>query len=146
MDFRAFPRLSQSTSSPDHENYRQCALVIAGSSFLSMTPIIPCYLRTYRKEWLLSQEELASLVPGCNRNRISYVERGKLLPRAAELLAYMLIFDCPPQDVFPELAAEVEDGVMRAAAELDRKLAGDNSPSAARKIELLEGLSARAAD
>jgi DNA-binding XRE family transcriptional regulator len=111
-----------------------------------MTPIIPCYLRTYRKEWQLTQDELASLVPGCNRNRVSNIERGKIPPRATELLAYVLIFDCAPQEIFPQLAEGVEDGVMRAAAEFDRKLAKDKSPAAARKVGLLEGLSARASD
>jgi transcriptional regulator with XRE-family HTH domain len=111
-----------------------------------MTPIIPCYLRTYRKEWQLTQEELSSLIPGCNRNRVSKVELGKTRPRAAELLAYMLIFDCAPHEIFPELTGEVEDGVMRAAAEFDRKLAAGKSPPPARKIALLEGLSARATD
>jgi DNA-binding XRE family transcriptional regulator len=111
-----------------------------------MTPIIPCYLRTYRKEWQLTQDELASLVPGCNRNRVSNVERGKVLPRATELLAYMLIFDCAPQEIFPELAEAVEDGVMRAAAEFDRKLTAAKSSPPAGKIALLRGLSARASD
>jgi hypothetical protein len=58
----------------------------------------------------------------------------------------MLIFDCAPQEIFPEMVETTEDGVMRAAAEFDRKLDSGKSPSAARKLALLEGLSARASD
>src|SRR5258706_14259963 len=104
---------------------------------------VPCYLRTLRKKWGLTQKELASLVPRCRRNRVSDVERGKISPRASELLAYALIFGLPPQAIFRKYAEDIEDTVLRGAAELDRRLANDDSPSAARKIDFLEQLSNR---
>jgi len=104
---------------------------------------VPCYLRTLRKKWGLTQKELASLVPHCRRNRVSDVERGKILPRASELLAYALIFGFPSQAIFRKYAEDIEDAVMRVAAEFDRRLTDDDSPSAARKIDFLEQLSNR---
>jgi transcriptional regulator with XRE-family HTH domain len=112
--------------------------------FFSMPSKVPCYLRTLRKKWGLTQKELASLVPRCRRNRVSDVERGKIPPRASELLAYALIFGFPPQAIFRKYAEEIEDAVMRGAAELDRRLADDDSPPVARKIDFLEQLSNRA--
>jgi len=109
-----------------------------------MSSKIPCYLRTLRREWGLTQKELAMLVPRTRRSRVSDVERGRRPPKSSELLAYALIFGRTPQGIFRRFAEELEDAVMRGAAKLDRSLADDVSRGAARKIELLKKLSSRA--
>jgi len=104
---------------------------------------VSCYLRTLRREWNLTQEELALLVPRCQRERVSDVERELESPNARELLAYALIFGTTPGAIFRHYIEEIEEAVMRGAAELDRRLAEDDSRSAAKKIEFLNQLSAR---
>jgi transcriptional regulator with XRE-family HTH domain len=110
--------------------------------FLFTMSKVPCYLRTRRKEWSLTQRELASFT-GSHRGRISKVELGKRPPSALEILAYSFMFDCKPQDVFPAHAEEVEDAVMAAAYRLSERVEDDESPKARRKNELIQGMLAR---
>jgi DNA-binding XRE family transcriptional regulator len=77
---------------------------------------VPCYLRTLRREWGLTQKELATLVPGVKRVRVSKVERGKRVPKSTELLAYALIFDRRPEAIFPTLSQDIEAAVRRNAS------------------------------
>lgn len=99
-----------------------------------------CYLRTLRREWNLSQKELAGLVPGCCRGRISDVEREKIPPKASELLAYAFIFNRTPESIFPGYTEEIEDAVMGRAYRLTQRLEDDDSPKARRKNELLQDM------
>ena len=110
-----------------------------------MSSKVACYLRTLRREWGLSQEELASLIPRCRRHRVSRVERGLTAPNAAELLAYTLLFAAAPQKIFPDYVDGIQDAIMRGAGRLDLRLVNDESPSAARKREFLQQLSDRIA-
>jgi transcriptional regulator with XRE-family HTH domain len=107
---------------------------------------VPCYLRTLRKQWELTQQELALLVGRGDRNRVSLLENGKVPPSSSELFSYALIFGVPPQDIFPRFADQVQDAVLLSAAELDKRLG--NSPAGSvsleRKIELLRQLVVRA--
>ena len=105
----------------------------------------PCYLAPLRKEWDLSQEELAALLPRGRRNRISDVESGKADPNAEEILAYSLIFGFSPHRIFPKYVEKIEDSVMQAAHALYERLEGDMSPEAAMKRRLLERLPKNAA-
>ena len=100
----------------------------------------PCYLAPLRKEWDLSQEELAALLPRGSRNRVSDVESGKTEPNAEEILAYGLIFGLSPHRIFPEYVEKLEDSVMQAGHALYERLAGDTSPEADMKRRLLEKL------
>lgn len=104
---------------------------------------VSCYLRTLRRKWDLTQEELALLVPRCRRSRVSEVERALATPNARELLAYALVFGTTPEAIFRQYADEIEEEVMRGAAELDRRLAEDGSPSAVKKIAFLNELGNR---
>jgi transcriptional regulator with XRE-family HTH domain len=107
-------------------------------------PKVPCYLRTVRREWGLTQNELASFIPQCQRARVSKVERGLLIPTAAELIAYALLFARTPETLFPAYAETIEDAVMRGAAALDKRLEAGNPVFANRKREFLRQLLDRA--
>ncbi len=98
---------------------------------------VPCYLRTLRREAGLTQEELANLVPGCRKARVSAVERGNAIPNATELLAYSFIFGRPPQAIFSRYVEEIEDAAMRSALRLHEQLESDASPRARQKSEFL---------
>ena len=109
-----------------------------------MSSKVPCYLRTLRREWNLSQEELAFLVGKGDRNRVSRVEWSEVPPNAGEILAYTLIFGFTGQALFPALHAEIEEKVMQRAYHLYQSLEDDESPEGKRKRELLERMLARA--
>lgn len=110
-----------------------------------MSTRFPCYLAPLRREWDLSQGELAALLPHGRRNRVSDVESGKAVPNAEEILAYSLIFGFSPHRIFPEYVEKIEDLVMQAAHTLYERLEGDTSPEAAMKRRLLEKLPKNAA-
>lgn len=109
-----------------------------------MSSKVHCYLRTLRNEWGLTQEELASLLPKGDRNRVSFVERGITPPNAEEILAYSLIFGLSGQAIFRRLSLDTDEAVMQGAYHLYERLEGNKSPKALRKRELLDRLRARA--
>lgn len=98
---------------------------------------LSCYLRTHRRAWRLTQDNLAALLPRGDRNRVSDVERSKAPPNAAEIIAYAVIFGLSPRQLFPQYFAEVEETVIRNAYALHQALSDDRSPPAARKRVLL---------
>ena len=105
---------------------------------------VSCYLRTLRREWEVTQDEVAFLMGKGDRNRVSDVERGKAPPNVREILAYALIFGFPPRNIFPAFYDELEAAVMRNAYELDQKLESKSSLKALRKRTLLSEMLARA--
>lgn len=109
-----------------------------------MSQRTPCYLRTLRREWGFTQEELARLVLRGYRERVSRVERGIAQPNAPEILAYSLIFGFSPEAIFPAFRAKVEDAVMRQALALYEQLDESDSKDAMRKKSLLRSMQARA--
>ena len=109
-----------------------------------MSKRVHCYLRTLRREWGLTQQELASLLPRGDRNRVSRVERGMDQPNAEEILSYRMIFGLTGQALFPTLHAETEETVMQGAYRLYKHLGRDRSPGALRKRELIDRMLARA--
>lgn len=103
-----------------------------------MSTRFPCYLAPLRKEWDLSQEELAALLPHCSRNRVSDVESGKAVPNAEEIVAYSFVFGHPANRIFPKYVEDIEDVVMRNAHALYERIKDDQSPEANMKRQLLE--------
>lgn len=105
---------------------------------------IPCYLRTLRREWGLTQKELAGLMPRGSRARVSSVEGAKAQPNAAEILAYSLLFGMPPAEIFPAFYESVEGALIAHAYALDERLPLDHSTRTAQKRRLLRQALARA--
>jgi transcriptional regulator with XRE-family HTH domain len=105
---------------------------------------VTCYLRANRLAWALTQNELACLVGGGGRNRVSRVEQGKAQPNGGETLAYSLVFGVRPAKLFPRFCEDVEDSVMRGAVRLEKKLSKSKSAKADRKRELIDLIGARA--
>jgi transcriptional regulator with XRE-family HTH domain len=115
-----------------------------GIFFVAMSLKVHCYLRTLRRRWNLTQEEVAALLRKCDRNRVSDVERGLIPPNAEEILAYRMIFGASAKAMFPRFHAQVEDRLMRAAYRLHKRVQGAKSPKKRRKRELTEQMLARA--
>lgn len=104
---------------------------------------VPCYLRTLRRQWGLTQEEVASLLPRGDRNRVSDVERGRALPNAEEILAYAVIFGSCGRSMFPKYYGQVEEAVMANAYELSKKFDRAKTPIARKKYDLIADMFAR---
>jgi DNA-binding XRE family transcriptional regulator len=109
-----------------------------------MSTTISCYLRTHRRRWSLSQREVALLVGGSGRNRVSLIERGIASPNALEILAYPLIFGSSVRAIFPSFHEQCEDAVMRCVYGFHKRLAEEDSASAQLRRKLIEQIFARA--
>ncbi|MBV9829702.1 MAG: helix-turn-helix transcriptional regulator [Alphaproteobacteria bacterium] len=109
-----------------------------------MSSKVFCYLRTLRRQWGLTQEEVASLLPKGDRNRVSDVERGRALPNAEEIVAYAVIFGLCAREMFPRYYFQVEEAVMIKAYALSEALQSLKSPIAEKKCDLVEEMLARA--
>ena len=105
---------------------------------------IPCYLRTHRREWGMTQKELAELMLRGGRARVSGVERNLVSPNAAEIVSYSLLFGLPPAEIFPEFYEQVEEALIVRAYALDEELSDDTSRVVDRKRALLHAALARA--
>ena len=103
-----------------------------------------CYLYTLRRAWGLTQEETARLVGAYGRNRVARVEQNVLPPNGGEILAYSLLFGRRPAQIFPTYCEDVEDGLMRAAAELEKKIRKVKTPRADRLRQIIERVGSRA--
>lgn len=105
---------------------------------------IQCYLRTLRREWGLTQEEVAFLLPKAGRNRVSRVERGVVQPNAVEILAYSLIFGLSAETIFARMSDETGEAVVRGTFRLYERLEGDSSIGASYKRKLMDQIRVRA--
>jgi|CXWL01.1.fsa_nt_gi transcriptional regulator with XRE-family HTH domain len=95
-----------------------------------------CYLRTHRRNWGLTQKELAKLVGTASSVQISRYENGKRAPKIEVALACQVIFGVPPSIMFPDAHALVEEEVMRNMYRMDQALSNTTSLAGIRKREL----------
>lgn len=100
-------------------------------------------LRHMRESAMLSQIELGRLIE-VSQARISRYESGEEYPPLSVALAYYAIFGRPPHHCFPELYSNVEDAVMRKAAELETELRVRHDRASTKKRALLERMMSRA--
>jgi DNA-binding XRE family transcriptional regulator len=102
------------------------------------------YVRRNRKHWALSQDELATLLD-ISQSAVSRCEAGTQTPEIEVALGLQVIFGRSPRALFPDLYRKIEDRVMRHATRLDRALREKVDRCSARKRELLESMTERAA-
>jgi transcriptional regulator with XRE-family HTH domain len=95
-----------------------------------------CYLRTHRRNWGLTQKDLAELVGIASPVQISRYENSKRAPKIEVALACQVIFGVPPSTMFPDAYALAEDEVMRNMCQIDQRLENTTSLSDLRKREL----------
>ena len=102
------------------------------------------YLLTHRKRSALSQEEVAFLLGAQSGAKVCRYERFLREPSLQTALALEVIFDRPVAELFPELFAEIEAGVMDRAVEMQEKeFTGKSSGLIARKRQTLESITSR---
>ena len=101
------------------------------------------YLRTHRKRWALTQDELAFLLGLSSQATISRYETRTLMPKAEVLIGAETVFDMRSRDLFPQAVGQVEEAVLSRAQVLMRSLEKRSDMPASAKIALLTELLAR---
>src|SRR5205823_2755661 len=96
------------------------------------------YLRSYRLRWGLSQGELANLLGWKRADVISRIEKKQRPPTLRLVIACFILFGAPAAELFPDISASIETGVMARVWELYEKIQGDSSMKTKIKIALLE--------
>lgn len=95
-----------------------------------------CYLRTHRRNWGLTQRELAELIGTVSSTQMSRYENSKRAPKIEVALACQVIFGVPPSTMFSDAYALAEEEVMRNMHRMDQALSNTTSLSGLRKREL----------
>jgi hypothetical protein len=109
-----------------------------------MSPILQSYLRTHRRNWCLTQREVAFLLGGQAGGQVSRYERLARTPTLEAALCCQVLFGPPPHEIFPGVFAEVERSIIERALALHRELdCGDPRPTLQRKLELLQAIAVR---
>jgi DNA-binding XRE family transcriptional regulator len=104
------------------------------------------YVRTLRRRWALTQQELAQLIGYDERCSVCRIESGMRSPTIESALALEILFGTPTRSLFPQLYSTVEEAVMRRAAAQYEAVIRLDTPSSRRKRELLELVMKRAID
>ena len=101
-------------------------------------------LRRHRKQWALTQQQVAELIGLRARSVVSSYELGHGTPNLRSALAFQLVFGVPLTALYPNLSEDIEDAVMRKALTLDEVHRGRNDGTAVRVRELLQRLLSQA--
>lgn len=101
------------------------------------------YVRSSRKRWALSQDELAELL-GISQSVVSRYETGDMPPDPHTLFGLQVIFGTSPRALFPTLYRMVEEKVMARAVRLDRHIGQRQDSAAQLKRRLLTSMVFRA--
>jgi transcriptional regulator with XRE-family HTH domain len=105
---------------------------------------LDCYLRSYRRRWGLTQDELAALLGRKTGAVISRLEQDNRQPSLEAAYALEVIFGTAPIELFPGLHARVKRNVIARARDLYDALQGDSSRATRLKLDFFEDLFARA--
>src|ERR1043166_6090470 len=103
------------------------------------------YLRAQRRRWGLTQREVAYLLGYRYPSAIWRIEREGREPTLSIAFACHILFDTPITELFPGLATEIEDAILRRAYNLYERLQGTPSRTTKAKLHLLEHMLKRAA-
>ena len=104
---------------------------------LQMTSInVPCALRTHRRTWGLSQQELADLLGIESRAHVSRLEHGKRTPGLETALACSTLFGVSPDELFPQLAVATGEKLRERISRRLRGPLDTTNISGLRKREL----------
>jgi transcriptional regulator with XRE-family HTH domain len=101
-----------------------------------MSLLLPSYLHTLRKQWGLSQPDMAALfdVTGSAMSRFENLSRQ---PTVELVIGCEVIFGQTAEDVFPALYHDIESDIVDRARVLRDSLKSQNDPIARKKRSLL---------
>lgn len=100
-------------------------------------------IRYQRKNWALSQEELADLL-SVSRTTLTRLEVETETARLETMLALLVVFGVEASTLLPRTFGRIEEAVMKRAANLDARLRGRTDPKSLRKLQLLSDMVKRA--
>lgn len=98
------------------------------------------HARRHRKQWSLSQGEVAYLLGLSSQGAIANHERQIRTPVSSTLLGYEMIFGAPARELFPAIARKQEARIVARARALHSRLETTRGTAARRKRELLASL------
>lgn len=96
------------------------------------------YLRPLRRRWGFTQAEVALLIGTKTNVSIARIEALRTYPSLAQAIAYSILFDTPPEELFPELYGKVYEFVLARAEEMYESLQGNPSTVTRIKLDFLE--------
>jgi len=102
------------------------------------------YLGFLRQRAALTQKQLAHLLDYASATAVQYCEDGRRPPTIKLALGALVLFGVGPREMFPALYAEVEEAVVRRAADLDQSVRGRSDDTARVHRELLRKMMERA--
>jgi DNA-binding XRE family transcriptional regulator len=121
----------------------RCAPVTLLAGGTTMDTRIKSYLRPLRRRWGFTQKELAFLIGAGSAGVISRIEGFKRAPSLTATFAFVVFFDTPPMELFPELHWRAREAVLLRAYELYESLQGNPSRATRMKLDFLEEALAR---
>jgi transcriptional regulator with XRE-family HTH domain len=102
-----------------------------------MASKLPNYLRSYRKQWGLTQTDVAYLLGSKSPGKVSEYESFDRLPNLKTALLYEAIFGAPVSRLFAGVYQQVEKDAARRARLLQQKKSTQANLKSSRKRELL---------
>jgi transcriptional regulator with XRE-family HTH domain len=123
-----------------YDNSSRAALLYAHGTFAMPTDRLISYLRAHRKRSGLTQKELAFLVGIKSGTQLSRFERFKREPTAEMLIAFMIIFNKTPGELFPHSHDRILKLVQERTQQLHENLQGDNRLIVKAKLNTLEAV------
>lgn len=102
---------------------------------------LPNYLRSYRKRFALSQDEVALLMGTISGDKICRYERFTRVPKLETAIALEVILKTPFRELFPGLYRQIErDTAARARGLLAKAEAKKPTPKNLRKRQAFAGI------
>lgn len=108
-----------------------------------MSHLLPSYLHTLRKQWGLSQPDLAALL-GVTGSALCRFENLSRRPTAELIIATEVIFGHGAKDVFPAFYRDIERVIVDRARTQHKRLESETDPAVREKLRLLTEVIERA--
>lgn len=108
-----------------------------------MSHRLPSYLHTLRKQWGLSQPELAALL-GLTGSALCRFENRSRRPTADLIIGAEVLFGHDPKDIFPGFYKSVEHAIVARARAEHKRLEGSGNAGTARRLRFLSEIIDRA--
>jgi len=101
-----------------------------------MSHRLPSYLHTLRKQWGLSQPELAALL-GLTGSALSRFENRSRRPSAELIIGAEVLFGHCAKDVFPGFYRAIERKIVERASAEHKRLEGQSDANTSQKLRFL---------
>lgn len=108
-----------------------------------MPHLLPSYLHKLRKQWGLSQPDIASLL-GITGSALSRFENRSRRPNAKLIVGAEVIFGHGAKDVFPAFYRDIEGAIAKRARTQHDRLESKADPASREKLRFLNEIIERA--